>query len=71
MTMIVEGEAKRMAFQAKAFDFSEEGIGLLTDFPLRISQIIGFEAELGNRSGVVEWSSMVDEQTYRAGVKFA
>jgi len=71
MTLIADGESKRMNFQAKAVELSEEGIGLLTDFPLKISQIIGFEAELGNRSGVVVWSSMVDERTYRAGVKFA
>ena len=71
MTLIADGESKRMNFQAKSFDLSAEGIGLLTAFPLKISQIIGFEAELGNRSGVVVWSSMVDERTYRAGVKFA
>ncbi|MBU0968646.1 MAG: response regulator [Proteobacteria bacterium] len=71
MTLIVEGETRRMSFQAKGLDLSEEGIGLLTDFPLKISQIIGFEAELNNRSGVVIWSEVVDEQTYRAGVKFA
>jgi len=71
MTMIVEGEVKRMTFQAKSVDHSEEGIGLLTDYPLKCSQIIGFDADLGNRSGVVVWSTGVDEQTYRAGVKFA
>lgn len=71
MTLIVEGETRRMTFQAKAVDLSEEGVGLLTDFPLKISQIVGFKAELGNRSGVVVWSEVLDEQTYRAGVKFA
>jgi len=71
MTLIADGESKRMNFQAKSFDLNEEGIGLLTDFPLKISQIIGFEAELDNRSGVVVWSSMVAEGTYRAGIKFA
>jgi len=71
MTQIVEGEARRMTFQAKAVDLSEEGIALLTDFPLKNSQIISFEAELGNRSGIVVWSEMLDELTYRAGVQFA
>lgn len=71
MTLIDDGEAKRMTFQAKAIDLSQEGVGLQTDFPLKISQVIGFGTELSNRSGVVVWSSMVDEQTYRAGVKFA
>jgi DNA-binding response OmpR family regulator len=71
MTLIEEGETKRMAYQAKSVDLSEEGIGLMTDYPLKSSQIVGFGEELGNRSGVVVWSAMVNEQTYRAGVKFA
>ena len=71
MTLIDDGEVKRMDFEAKTIDFSEEGIGLLTSFPLKISQVIGFDQELENRSGVVVWTDMVDERTYRAGVKFA
>jgi len=71
MTQIVDGESRRMTFQGKAVDLSEGGIALLTDFPLKNSQVISFEAMLGYRSGVVVWSEMVDEQTYRAGVQFA
>lgn len=71
MTIIEEGEARRKRFAAKSVDIGEEGIGLLSRYPLMVSQVVGFEEELEYRSGVVVWSTLLDNQTCRAGIKFA
>lgn len=71
MTVIDQGETKRWTLQAKSVDISESGIGLLTDYPLKESQVISFGADLANKTGVVVWSTMYDSKVCRAGVKFA
>jgi hypothetical protein len=43
----------------------------LTRYPLRESQVISFDEKVDNRSGVVVWSKMVDEEYCRAGIRFA
>jgi hypothetical protein len=37
---------------------------------LEKSQIIGFDEEMGNRTGVVVWSIMIDEENCRVGLEF-
>jgi CheY-like chemotaxis protein len=71
MTLIDGGEAKRISFTAQSVDRSEEGIGLITDFPLQRLQVLSFGEDLEYRSGIVVWSAMLDERTYGAGVKFS
>jgi DNA-binding response OmpR family regulator len=71
MTVIDQGESKRWTMQAKSVDISDRGIGLLTNYPLKESQIISFGDDLANKMGVVVWSTMFDSNVCRAGVKFA
>lgn len=71
MTVIDQGETKRWTLQAKSVDISDSGIGLLTNYPLKESQVISFGADLANKTGVVVWSTMFDSKVCRAGVKFA
>ena len=71
MTVIDQGEVKRWSLQAKSVDISNGGIGLLTNYPLRESQVVSFGEDLGNKTGVVVWSTMSDNEVCRAGVKFA
>jgi response regulator RpfG family c-di-GMP phosphodiesterase len=71
MTVIDQGETKRWNFEAQSTDICEDGIGLLARFSLKISQVIGFNEDMGNRSGVVIWSTMLDNQSCRAGIRFA
>ena len=71
LTVIHEGEERRWAMPAQSIDISDDGIGLLTQYPLKKSHIIGFGDDLDRKSGVVAWSLRQDEQHYRAGIKFA
>lgn len=71
MTVIHQGESKRLSIDAKSIDVSDGGVGLMTTYPLKTSQVIGFGEDLDRRTGVVAWSSMIDDHTCRAGVKFA
>ena len=71
LSVIYEGISTRLSLSAQIIDISDSGIGLLTPYPLQESQVIGFDEKLENRTGVVTWSKMIDEENCRAGVKFA
>jgi len=68
---IQEGEARRPTFSAVSTDIGDNGIGLLTQHPVRKTDILSFDEKFQHRSGTVVWSHMLDEQTCRAGVRFA
>jgi CheY-like chemotaxis protein len=67
---ISEGEVRRSAFRAVSTDICEGGIGLLTQIPLQENQVVSFDEELSSRLGVVAWSTMLDSETCRAGIRF-
>lgn len=71
MSVIENGEGGRLQLMARAIDLSEHGVGFLTEYPLRPSQVVSFEHDVLKRTGWVAWSTMIDEQTCRAGVRFA
>lgn len=71
MSIIDNGSISRKFFEAQAVDISDSGIGLLSSYPLNESQIIGFDEKNKNKTGVVTWSKMIDDDICRAGVKFA
>ena len=71
MSVVDQGDFARKCLEAQAVDISDSGMGLLTRYPLRESQVISFDEKLDNRSGVVVWSKMVDEENCRAGIRFA
>jgi DNA-binding response OmpR family regulator len=71
MSVIDQGNYTRWSLEAKGVDISDSGIGILTQHPLKESQVIGFDETLGKKTGVVVWSKMVDEENCRAGVRFA
>ena len=71
ISIINDGEVKRWRTRAESVDINDDGIGLVTTYPLRVSQIIGFDEDLQKKSGVVVWSRMLEDQKCRAGVRFA
>lgn len=70
-TVIDQGEVKRWKLQAKAVDLSQIGVGMLTTFPLKESQVVSFSGDLGSKTGLVIWSTMYDDGLCRVGIKFA
>lgn len=71
MSVIEHGDYTRKSLEAQTVDISDDGIGLLTPRPLKELQIISFDEKLDNRTGVVAWSKMIDEENCRVGVRFA
>jgi DNA-binding response OmpR family regulator len=71
VSVINDGEVKRWRTQAETVDISDDGIGIVTSYPLKESQIIGFDEALQKKSGVVVWSRMMENQKCRAGIRFA
>lgn len=70
LAVISEGENQRWVIEARTTDISDAGLGLTTRYPLKATQVVSFGKQLQERTGVVIWSSMVDAQTCRAGIKF-
>lgn len=71
ISVINEGEVRRWRTHAEIADINDNGIGLVTAYPLKVSQIIGFDEDLQKKSGVVVWSKMLENQKCRAGIRFA
>ena len=71
VSVIDNGIFTRWSLEARAVDLSDGGMGLVTPYPLKEAQIIGFDEKMGSRIGVVAWSRMVDAENCRAGIKFA
>ena len=71
MNILGEGEMQCRHTDARSVDISDGGIGLVTGYPLRVSQIIRFRADLAEKTGIVVWSAMQEDCTCRAGVRFA
>ena len=72
LNVIEGGDSRRRQLQARGVDISEHGMGILTDYPLRPSQVLSLQFNDLNRIGTVVWSSYCDDQqTCRAGLHFA
>jgi CheY-like chemotaxis protein len=71
MNVIENGQGSRLRLLAKVIDVSEHGVGFVTDYPLRPSQVLSFEDDALRRTGVVAWSTILEDGTCRAGVSFA
>ncbi len=71
LTVIGEGVSKRCFAKGYTVDISEGGVGVLTSYPLRVSQIVCLKSEITDKTGIVVWSRMDEESTCRAGVCFA
>lgn len=71
LSVIHEGICNRLSMKAEVIDISDSGIGMLTAYPLRENQVVGFDGKMNNRVGVVAWSRMVGEESFRVGIRFA
>jgi len=71
MTVLGQGKTHRWSTEAEAFDISEGGVGLVTNYPLPVSQVLSLKSETLEKTGVVVWSRMLENNTCKAGVCFA
>ena len=71
MTVLRKGKTQRWSFGAESFDISEGGVGLKTEYPLPVSQVLSLKSDTLEKTGVVVWSRMLADNTCKAGVCFA
>lgn len=64
-------ESGEMKFDLRTdfFDISSGGMGIWTDYPLKHGQVLIFREGAEQKSGVVKWSTLIDDN-YRSGVQF-
>ncbi len=67
---IVNGELQRTPSNGILTDISDHGMGVLSHQEVASDQMICFDADFLKEFGVVAWSSRIDPETYRFGVKF-
>jgi DNA-binding NtrC family response regulator len=54
---------------ADIINISEGGVGIRTGFPVAIGNVLRFDQNFQRKKGIVKWWAM-DDQRYRAGIKF-
>ncbi|NWF97993.1 MAG: PilZ domain-containing protein [Nitrospirae bacterium] len=57
---------------AVVIDMSKKGMGILTNQPLNVGNVLNFKKnnKIPSHTAVVKWAKMIDETTCRAGIKF-
>ncbi|MCL7487987.1 MAG: response regulator [Desulfobulbaceae bacterium] len=71
MSEIKDGEVKRSIFPAESININSDGVVIITSCSLKPMQVISFDEALDQKSGVVVWSSLLEDNRYKAGVRFA
>ena len=66
---IVDGEQQKNFASGILTDISDCGLGLLTHSALSPDQVISFGDALEKQCGIVAWSSMIEGQTCRSGIR--
>ena len=68
-------ELKKVHNVAVTVDISDEGLGIITDFPVQQGHVLTFEDDkqinngIFNKAAIVRWTGKIYSQ-YRAGLKF-
>jgi hypothetical protein len=71
MNEIRDGVVKRSSFPAESININDDGIVIMTPCSLKPMQVISFDEGLDQKSGVVVWSSLLEDNRCKAGVRFA
>ena len=68
-------ELKKVHNVAVSVDISDEGLGIITDFPVQQGHVLTFEDDqqinngIFKKAAIVRWTGKIHSQ-YRAGLKF-
>jgi CheY-like chemotaxis protein len=65
-----EKSDQSVSFPATLTDISVGGLGLTSPRKLVAPQLVHFDEKFMHQSGVIVWSRIRDDQTFRAGIKF-
>ena len=68
LSLLDNGELQS-GLKSHTIDISSEGMGIVTEQPLKTGQLIRFDTESGHRNGLVRWSMKAGDD-FRAGIKF-
>jgi CheY-like chemotaxis protein len=67
---IVDGVSVRIQAKGILTDICEYGSGILAHVPMQSDQVVCFDNDFPKQNGIVAWSSMIEDETCRFGVKF-
>ena len=70
VTVLDFKDLKRLSLRGEIIDISDAGMGIETDYPLEPGHVLTFDNGIGHKTGIVQWSTMVNNNGYRVGVKF-
>lgn len=70
VTVLDFRDLRRLSLKGNIVDISDVGMGIKTDFPLEPGHVLTFNDNIGRRAGIVEWSSRVQDNGYRVGIRF-
>ena len=62
--------SQTVPFLVTLMDISVGGLGLSSRKQLTVPQLVGFDEKFMHQSGVIVWSRVQDDQSYRAGIQF-
>ncbi len=68
LSLLGSGELQS-GLTSHTIDISSEGMGIVTEQPLKAGQLIRFDTGSGHRNGLVRWSMKAGDD-FRAGIKF-
>ncbi len=63
-------DRRRVDLRGDVVDISDVGVGIETDYPLEPGHVLTFNDNIGHPMGIVQWSSQIQNNGYRVGVKF-
>lgn len=70
------GELMKIYNEGVSVDISEGGLGMITDFSLKVGDTLFFEHDIKVRNNIIAWASIVrwireiENKRYRVGLKF-
>ena len=69
------GKSKEIYTDGVLVDISEEGFGMITDYPLREGDFVFFEHDIKSNNiptsiATVRWATEIEKNRYRVGLKF-
>lgn len=70
VTVLEFRDRKRVNLKGDIVDISDVGLGIKTDYPLEPGHVLTFNDNIGCQTGIVEWSSRVQNNGYRVGIRF-
>lgn len=69
--MLKSRKLKKLDMKGTAFDISDKGMSMFTDYSLSPGQVLIFNNGIAPKIGTVKWNRQIDENKYKVGITFS